>query len=149
MGSGNVMGPCEKNSYINGSPIAYLTLVALLSVSACFLPVLLPRQTALAAGCGEHECSVSGATEMLNLVTQTYFYGDIPFEARNSLDRLVGHAVEKMAERGFTEETFNLAAENLRRILDNTPSGAEDMLPRQLERVERGTLALCPLWPFC
>ncbi len=86
---------------------------------------------------------------MLRQVARAELGGEVPPDAVAEMDRLIESAVQRMAVSGFTEENFALAEENLRRLLRAMPLGAEDMLPRHLERVRAGSFSLCPLWPFC
>ena len=69
--------------------------------------------------------------------------------ASAELDALLGIAVERMAERGFTVETFAAARANWRKVLGDWPLGSEEISARRLQQLRNGSLSICPLWPFC
>lgn len=130
------------------------SLAAVVAVSIVFAITLLTSvgcSTRVFAGgdCLGYPCTAEGARSMLlDEIRQTRpdFLAGSP---RAELDAMFDRAVERIGERGFTPESFEATANGLRRILADWPLGAEDVSARRLQQLRRGTLSICPIWPFC
>ncbi len=97
--------------------------------------------------CLGYACDEGGAKSMFWETTDAAFEpSDV---ARGHLEEAFSKSLDKMAkEKGFTPDGFELARGNLKRFLGEVPDGA-DALAAQSEELKKGTLRLCPLWPFC
>ena len=98
--------------------------------------------------CAGYACTSAGALTMLaDLVRRS---GKSFRGAELELDKLLDRAVRTMGERGYTPETFQIAAQSMSRFLESSqPMGAEATAAREVERVNRSTHWICPLWPLC
>jgi hypothetical protein len=50
---------------------------------------------------------------------------------------------------GFSPENFDLAKNNLEKILGDIPEGPDDTLFNAGDELVKGTSHVCPLFPFC
>lgn len=97
--------------------------------------------------CQGYPCTAEGAKAMLR-ATLTRSNKSLR-GAEREVDKLIEGAARRMGERGYTPANFAIAARNMRKLIESSPHGAEATVARELERVNRATHWLCPLWPFC
>lgn len=111
----------------------------------------------LLLGCGEAKsatgeclgwtCDENGARAMMKDVLRTKYEASDTAEA--ALDGVATKGVTKMAQQGFTPESFQLAKDNLEKFLGDIPESGVDPLTPALEELGKGTAKACPLFPFC
>ena len=108
-----------------------------------------PARVLAGGNCLGFACTEEGARAMLLGEVRKSRPDLLTGSLRPELDALLDKAVERMGQRSFTPETFEVAAQSLRTILTDWPLGAEDVSARRLQQLRRGTLNVCPIWPFC
>jgi hypothetical protein len=111
----------------------------------------------LLLGCGEAKsatgeclgwtCDEDGARAMMRDVLRAKYEASATAEA--ALDGVASNGVTKMAQQGFTPESFQLAKDNLEKFLGDVPDIGGDPLTPALEELRKGTAKACPLFPYC
>jgi hypothetical protein len=113
--------------------------------------------TMLLLGCGEAKsatgeclgwtCDDAGATSMMKDVLGSKY--EPSATAAAAFDGVASKGVAKMAQQGFTPESFQLAKDNLEKFLGDVPEAGVDPLTPALEDLDKGTSKVCPLFPYC
>jgi hypothetical protein len=108
-------------------------------------------------GCGEAKsatgeclgwtCDEEGARSMMKDVLRAKY--EASESANAALDGVASKGVAKMAQQGFTPESFQLAKDNLEKFLGDVPEAGVDPLTPALEDLSKGTAKACPLFPYC
>lgn len=99
--------------------------------------------------CVGYSCDEQGAWRMLGDVAVDAGADTWTAGARAELELLLDNAVERMRQEGFTPENFVSARSHFQEFLAQVPMGVADTQARELERLNRGSHPMCPLWPFC
>lgn len=98
--------------------------------------------------CEGYPCTEAGARAMLWAAVRPkgpHVIGGMPGKA----DAVVDNAARRMQEAGYTPQTFQLAAQNLKKLRDSRPDGGGIHTAQELDAVNDRTHWLCPLWPLC
>jgi len=98
--------------------------------------------------CHGYSCDEDGAKEMFTATLEAKYE---PSErAKASFETVFATAAATMKKGdGFTPDNFDLAKNNLEKILGDIQEGPDDTLLNTGEELRKGTSRVCPLYPFC
>jgi hypothetical protein len=98
--------------------------------------------------CRGYSCDEDGAKEMLwATLNAKYTPSD---RAKAAFETVFTNAATTMKKGdGFSPDNFDLAKNNLEKILGDIPEGPDDTLFNTGDELVKGTSHVCPLFPFC